>query len=287
MSEEGEVITKPETDAKVAPEGKIDGQDVSRGTNETDEAEARRMGWLPEEEYKGDKNRWRDAKSFLERGRNELPIMRERQKKADTEILELKKTLKETAEYLTKVEQNSYARALKDLKAKQKEAVSTADSDAFDRIEEQIAALNTSIPKAPKIKDEKDVAEDTEQIVAEWTKDNAWVKDKEMETLAYAAGLRLREDGNKKPMAEFLEDVAKEVKRLRPDKFSTARRTADHPTVEGGGGLIRGKGKSFADMSSEAKAACERMAKAAFGDDAKKVAEFKATYVKNYDFDGE
>ena len=40
------------------------------------EQEARTLGWVPAEEFKGDPNRWVDAETFVERGHTVMPILR-------------------------------------------------------------------------------------------------------------------------------------------------------------------------------------------------------------------
>src|SRR3990167_11082395 len=39
------------------------------------ETEARSMGWVPKEEFRGPESQWRDAEEFVERGHNVLPIV--------------------------------------------------------------------------------------------------------------------------------------------------------------------------------------------------------------------
>ena len=66
MAEEATVI---EPDAAVTSEHVDSDEDVAR---------ARRMGWIPKDEYGGKPDNWRSAKDFIERGENEMPILRER-----------------------------------------------------------------------------------------------------------------------------------------------------------------------------------------------------------------
>ena len=50
------------------------------------EEEARKLGWVKQEEWKGDPDKWRPAEEFVERGRNIVPIMRERLEKLEKEL---------------------------------------------------------------------------------------------------------------------------------------------------------------------------------------------------------
>jgi hypothetical protein len=50
-------------------------ENINEGTpivGET-EQEAKRMGWVEKEKFKGDPDRWVEADKFVERGKNELP----------------------------------------------------------------------------------------------------------------------------------------------------------------------------------------------------------------------
>ena len=46
-----------------------DGQDV--------EQEARLLGWVPQEEFRGNKDNWETAEAFVERGQHLMPIRRQ------------------------------------------------------------------------------------------------------------------------------------------------------------------------------------------------------------------
>lgn len=47
------------------------------------EQEARKMGWVEEELWKGDPDKWRPAEEFVERGKNIVPILRDRLEKME------------------------------------------------------------------------------------------------------------------------------------------------------------------------------------------------------------
>ena len=48
------------------------------------EQEARTLGWVPAEEFKGDPNRWVDAETFVERGHTVMPILRKNNERLET-----------------------------------------------------------------------------------------------------------------------------------------------------------------------------------------------------------
>lgn len=71
------------------------------------EAEARQMGWT--DNFKGDPNKFIDAKTFVEKGENQMPLMK-------AEIKELREKTKERDEFLKKIaDNNKYLREQLDL----------------------------------------------------------------------------------------------------------------------------------------------------------------------------
>ena len=56
--------------------------------------EARKQGWVPEDEWKGDPDKWRPAEEFVERGKNIIPILNDRLAKTEQMIETLVKTQK-------------------------------------------------------------------------------------------------------------------------------------------------------------------------------------------------
>ena len=123
----------------------------------TEEARARAMGWKPLEEFRGDPRRWTDARTFIEHGEAELPILRDQSRRMaekiarfETEVTTLRNTVSEQSEAVKhamelarRSDERGYQRGLSELKAKQREAVQVGDTEAFDQIDEQIRAAET------------------------------------------------------------------------------------------------------------------------------------------------
>jgi hypothetical protein len=241
------------------------------------EAEAKRMGWTPKDQFKGDPDKWRGADEFVERGRNMLPIVRATVKKQEREIAELKQSMKEFGEFHTKTEQRAYAQALADLKQQRADAIAAGDGVAFDKVDSAIDDLKKDI----ETKGKPAKTDDSDPVFDDWKIKNKWLDDPKMEAFGNSAANYLRSIGEKSTGADFLELVTKEVKAKFPDKFENPRRSSA-PSVEGGAPAARSGGKSFADMPAEARAACERMARNGYADKPKEAAAFKAEYVKTF-----
>lgn len=259
-----------------------DGGEVDEKSAEI-EAEARKMGWTSKDEFKGDPAKWRPADEFVERGRSMLPIVQAKVKKQDQEIAELKQTVRDFQEHLTKTEKQAYEKAMKTLRQERADAIAAGDAEAFDRADERIEELREEA-QAKAAKSAKAKESDSDPVYDEWaTRNKAILDDPDMNEYAEFIGNRLRNQGEKSTGAEFLDLVAEKVKARFPDKFTNPRREKATPTVEGGAQGNRRSGTAYADMPAEARAACDRMAKS-FQDD-KAAAEFKKQYVANY-FEG-
>jgi hypothetical protein len=59
----------------------------------TYESEARQQGWMPQEEFKGDPDRWTDAETFVRRADEVLPILKKRDRILKQENETLKRDL--------------------------------------------------------------------------------------------------------------------------------------------------------------------------------------------------
>jgi len=275
MSEEieSEVVGEVKTEEPEASEA-----EVSRPSEL--EEKALKMGWTPKDEFKGDPAKWRPADEFVERGENMLPIVKAQVKRQANEIAELKDAIRQFGEYHTKTEQRAYQQAMQDLKEQRAQAIATGDGAAFDRVDDQIEKLRDEV-KSKEIKPAPHPADDP--VFKEWESRNAWSKDPEMQKWAYSYGKHLIEAGEAELGDDVLEKVAKAARSKFPDKFENKRRETA-PSVESGVPAQRRGGKGYSDLPAEAKAACDRMAKNAYSGDTKAQSEFKAEYVKNYDW---
>lgn len=127
------------------------------------ERKARELGWHPKDEFLGPASRWVDAETFIKRGQDILPVLRDnnkrlldRSEKQGSEIADLKKTLteqtaalKELREMARNANQRGYDRALTDLKRDQREAVASGDTDRFEKVTEQIEETQKARASVP------------------------------------------------------------------------------------------------------------------------------------------
>ena len=238
------------------------------------EAKARRQGWRPKDEYRGPDEKWVDAESFLKRSDEELPVMRERLKKQDRDLADLKGTVAKFAEHHAKVEKIAYERALNEVKKQRREALAIGDADGFEQAEERLAELKEVKPAAT----QKEAAKEISPDVQTWVQANPWFQT-EPRLAKYAETVcgELQNEDPTRDLSDILKEVAKEVKTRFPEKFANAKRSAP-PAVEGASTVAAGKGsKSYANLPAEAKAACDKFLKQG-------LIKSKEDYLKYYDW---
>jgi len=207
------------------------------------EDKARRLGWRPKEEFKGDEERWIDADTFVKRGEEILPIVQANNKALEKEVANLKKTLKEFSAHHTKVEQRAYQAALRDLEARQAAAVEANDLGEVREITRELAELGKEVAPGP--------TEDP--ALTDWKDDNPWFgKDPIMRAAAVAIVDELIADGVTS-LNKQLAAVDKRIREEFPHKFTNPRRS-QAAAVEGSSTPRRPAGKTFADLPPEAKA---------------------------------
>jgi hypothetical protein len=238
------------------------------------EAKARRQGWRPKDEYRGPDEKWVDADAFLKRSDEELPVMRERLKKQDRDLADLKGTVAKFAEHHARVEKVAYERALNEVKRERREALAIGDADGFEKAEERLAELKEVKPAAT----QKAAAAEISPEVHTWVQANPWFQSEpRLAKYAETVCAELQNEDPTRDLSDILKEVAKEVKSRFPEKFANAKRSAP-PAVEGATTVASGKGsKSYANLPAEAKAACDKFLKQG-------LIKSKEDYLKYYDW---
>lgn len=238
-----------------------DTPEVEDSTPETPEVEeqARAMGWAPKDDWRGPEEKWVDAQTFVDRGKDRIPILNERIRHQSQQINELKATMAEFAGHYSTVQKKAYERALKDLKAAQAEAVAEGDTAKFSAVDQQIEHLRMNPPSAPNVTP-PDPSQDP--VFQEWLSDNKWYQtDQELGMYAESVGNYIRQRNPSLVGGGFLSEVTKEVKKRFPERFGVKNRPV--PTVEGARGANPkpSKGKSYNDLPADAKSACDKFVK--------------------------
>lgn len=247
------------------------------------EGRARRMGWRPKDEFRGDSSRWTDAQTFVERGETELPVLRERYRALDDRFAKLESTTQETArqaaarhaetttafnefrEFSKRGEERAYARAKAELEARMATAVSTADQAQFTTAKAELDALDRSrVPATvtPPVKVAEVVAPPPtiHPDAQAWINDNAWFNsDPAMTQYALAVHTAMLKNQPGLSMRDNLAETKADVMARFPEKFENPRRAAaaavaGSPTATS---TVKAKGPypAFANWPADAKAA--------------------------------
>lgn len=257
------------------------------------ESVARRMGWRPEEEYAGPKENFIPADQFVARVQENIPVLKRtlrdmsaRAEKQDRELGEMKQVLTDFRDFASRSEARAYDRARGDLLAQREVAVTHADTETFKRVEADIAKLEETAkprPVDPATARTSPAPGTPDPAITSWIEANPWfTTDQELHEAAkgFDAGLLKSKPGLS--VAERLAAVKEKIARSYPEKFENPRRDAAAAvsTPSGGNGRRAANAKTYENLPSEAKKACDKFVKTIPG--------FKREdYVKDYDWSGE
>ena len=211
---------------------------ITEGGEQDIEARARAMGWKPQSEYRGPPAAWRDAATFVAKGENDLPIVRERLRHQNQAVEDLKRqneeireTLRYTSDMVRKSEERGYNRALAEAKAEREAAVDAGDRAAFRAAEAKITDLEKDKPKPPPA---ATAPASVPPEVQEWVEANPWFReDRELGAQADALHTSLQRRMPGLSLKENLARVTAAIKAANPEKFPAPTRAADSdPEVE-------------------------------------------------------
>lgn len=270
------------------------------------EVEARTLGWVPQEEFRGDTAQWVDAETFVKRGQEILPIVRGNNKRLVAEVNGLKELMaKQSSELrgaLTVIKQLEESReedvreqvksALAELRQGIAEASSEGDHAKVAELTERLVDLKQASADAKgrdKAQDKLDEATggtskepQVNPVFAAWHKDNEWFgQDKKRTALTLAIAEEKRASGDTRTTAAFMDDCGKEA-------AETLHPTPRSSKVEGGGGAPSGGSgggaKGYTSLPAEAKTVCDKQGQAFVGKGRKykTMDEWRSRYAELY-----
>lgn len=231
------------------------------------EALAREMGWRPEGEFKGDKSRFVDAKTFYERGLTILPIVQAENsalRAAMARTQEDARRALEIAERAHTRELDQVREELAATKLVRKEAVTENDGDKFEAAEARIAQLEEQLKARP-----SQEAPPLDPGYTAWLDrpEQAWFRGDD-EAQAMADGLaRLSKYKPLIGQREKLWDaVIGDIKKMRDGQRAGVKADLERPGPQGAGKgngeVRRGAGtRSYDNLSEEFRKQCDRQYK--------------------------
>lgn len=210
--------------------------DVENMTDEEAESKAHALGWRPKEEFNGDPANFTDAKTFLAKANDNIPMLRENYRKVEAqnqrfqEQLEaMNKQIMATSKRLEDAERRGYERAVKDIEAQQRVAAMSGDLEKYDELQQRKDALASEPTKtAPQNQGGNEFT--TEDMIAlqVFQNLNPWFRqDPELneDMSSFVMGIRTRNPNMS--MSEVLEKAKAKTVKANPEKFSDIKKAND------------------------------------------------------------
>lgn len=272
------------------------------------ETEARSMGWVPQDEWRGSKDTWRPADEFVKRGKEVLPIVRSQLDREKKKVQELEKKINETADEIkagyderfkrlermnTVALQKQADQIYRSFEQQKLAAVEQGDRKEYERLNtdqrQALIDLQSGYEPEPEVEPVKKAEPQKQSLppaVSDWMERNdTWFnKDNVLTASASAYHAQLLKDAPGLPLDQNLKKVDEFLRQKFPEKFGIepAQQRAHAPSLEGGNRQSgsAGRAKSWSDLPPEAKQAGEKfVSQGLFGDDQKKARE---DYAKEY-----
>lgn len=223
--------------------------DSSAHTENNVETKARRLGWRPKDQFRGDPDQWVDADEFVRRGEEQVPLLRENLRKAEHrnnqlaaeirgfqgEMSAMRQQVQESREVslhlrnmLETGEERAYKRAIADINERMEASAADGDVAGVRKAREDLEELNKARPPAAvKAADKADtkVAKTAEPpppnpVAVAWvnSEEQSWFREnRDAEAWAIAVQGKLEKDPNYKHLS--LEDQLAEVRSRAMKKF--------------------------------------------------------------------
>jgi hypothetical protein len=243
--------------------------------------EARGMGWVPKEEFRGDEGRWVDAATFVERGHTVLPLIKKQKEQMAAELQQVRVQLNELGtlykatqetigalqEFHKKNTQQKVEEARRQILLELKQAKKDGDVDLEVDLMDELSKADKALATAPPTPSpqEKPSATTTppglDPDLVAWMAKNKWYGvDTRRTALANGIASMLRADPENDGVvgSAFYERISEEIQQRESgkgaaDKVNGARHT---------GSFGRGKAKpGYSDLEPEAKRVCDADAK--------------------------
>lgn len=216
------------------------------------EAEAREIGWLPAEDFKGPTESHVDAKTFVERGETFLPMIKRERDRWKTKFQVLEKDLRQATKHFSAAEQRGYERGKAEIEARMEAAAEVGDVAGVKQASKDMEALQKTAAKDEPI---KDIAAEADEAEIDWRERNPWF-DKGGLPRDYAVVLAKKHKDKAQDMApaDFFDFITAEVTKRFPNVSEAPAAATRKPInpVEGGATNRRtAGGKGWADMDPE------------------------------------
>lgn len=210
------------------------------------EADARKMGWVPEGEWKGDRKpaKFLSAEEFVERGETVIPILKSQIQSRDEQIAAKEKEFADRLARMEKMQkdarerqQKSHEAAMKKLASDMRKAAADGDIEAYDELSTQRDQLSKEAPE--EAKPDETPEQNAERVQTDWIAKNDWYRtDFKLAKDAEDYSQWLAKNNPNISLEDNLAATEKYIKEQNPEKFGSPKprkTTANgHAVVDGG-----------------------------------------------------
>ncbi len=239
------------------------------------EQKARKMGWLPKEEFRGKEEHWVDAEKYVQRGEEFIPFLQADRRRLEGELNTvrgelnaLQTTLKEATEtidtlkeFRTELNKERVKELREDLVDGIKAARADGDVDKEIRLQEKLTEATDALKPPPKVEPPKVEPPDVTKT-PEWqdfVKDNPWWnEDPVMRSASVAIGQVLAAEGKLEGMTQAQRFAA--IAKATKERFGMDEPVRTSRVESSRGGSTRQEDttaeKSYNDLPADAKAGC-------------------------------
>lgn len=289
----------------MSEEGETQEVELDQVSSAEEITEAKSLGWADADRWRGDPKQWVDAKTFLEKGRPVLGVLKQNNERLQGELAvtrgELTKLQGALQAATASIEalheahdedvKEQVEAARKELKAEITRASREGDHEGLAEATMKLGDLNAAESEARTKEAETAAVKKPDTFVVP-TEIQAWyqanpdfVSNPRKVALANVIAAEMRANGETATGAIFMDKLAKEV----DETLGTTRRGGPGRVSGGNGGVGRtapgnGGGKTYADLPADAKAVCDRQATRLVGDNRlhKTVESWRASYARQF-----
>ena len=242
----------------------VDNEEV---TVSPSEAKARKNGWFPQDEWKGNPEDWVDHGVFNARGEmigritEQSSIIAHLTNKVD----EREKALEDMQKLQSTIADREFKRAMETLKKQKAIAVEDGDGEKVVELDDEIAELRDR--KADMETKPAPTQDGVPPELTAWlaNPDNSWYASNQMlKNIADGIAVTIRQENPNIQAGDLLKQMEEKIKAELPQHFKS--KTEKVVVDDGGGDVVNRQraddtNRSYSQLSDDEKAACDRFVK--------------------------
>lgn len=238
---------------------------------EAEITEAKAIGWVPKERFKGKPDDWVDAHEFLARGEKFIPFLKASKKKLEDkvdvqsrQISELQNQLRannmaleEIKTTATKTDTNA---EIAELRTQIASAMREQEYEKAEELREQLVEKRMSLrnPQQAQVPGGAPAGIEQTPEWREFLEENPWwVSDAGLRAAAVEVAKEMDRNGELTPMTGPRERLSKIAEEVRERYMTNTRRSAPSKVGSSRPAPRRTNGRTYADLPPDAKQACD------------------------------